>query len=310
MKPTLRWKRKNEMEPTIKISYDPEPQNSFSDSTPPPIPPYLEPEPNDKRGRWLLIGILGFVGLGIICVLSIGVFFLSKIAEHKDAPTATVLPSNTPTAITFQATNTRPRLPTQKSPDANATQFSDDFSNSNSGWWVGSTDEVEASYYQGHSYVMGVKQPNYYLVVTSPDLFADPVRNVIINVRGKQADGDTGEFGVVCRYQDSDNFYLAGITGDSFYIGKLVYGEWVFLTDPGKQPLPSNMPDQDGFLTIGLSCNDSFIVLEINGIGAAHVTDDEFSTGDAGLCVWSGDQPGQEGYYAQAFFEDFSASLP
>jgi hypothetical protein len=59
-----------------------------------------------------------------------------------------------------------------------------------------------------------------------------------------------------------------------------------------------------------MSCTDSFIVLEVNGVGAAHVTDQDFSSGDIGLCVWAGEQPDHSGYYARANFDDFSAALP
>ena len=118
-----------------------------------------------------------------------------------------------------------------------------------------------------------------------------------------------GEYGVVCRYQDIDNFYLAGISGNQFYIGKQVKGKWTYLTDPKWQTLPDSTPDQDGYQSIGLSCIDSFLVLEVNGIGAAHVTDDEFSAGQAGLCVWGGETAGKGGYFARAGFDDFSAEL-
>ena len=87
-------------------------------------------------------------------------------------------------------------------------------------------------------------------------------------------------------------------------------GDWSFLTDPGWQDLPDNKPDADGYLSISMSCIDSLIVLEVNGVGAAHVTDQDFSSGDSGLAVWAGPTLNHAGYYAQAAFDDFSVSLP
>ncbi len=108
-------------------------------------------------------------------------------------------------------------------------------------------------------------------------------------MRAQPAVGDTGEYGLVCRYQDIDNFYLAGISGNQFYIGKQAGEEWTYLTSPKWQILPDSTPDAEGYQVLRMSCIDSFIVLEVNGIGAAHVTDSEFSTGQAGLFVWAGD---------------------
>ncbi len=83
-----------------------------------------------------------------------------------------------------------------------------------------------------------------------------------------------------------------------------------FLTDPGWQDLPDATPDADGYFSISMSCIGSFIVLEVNGVGAAHVTDQDFSSGDSGLAVWAGSTPNGAGNYAQAAFDDFSVALP
>ena len=174
---------------------------------------------------------------------------------------------------------------------------------------VVSSDGSDVSYNQLGFYEMGVKQANSYFISLAPDHFPSPVTNVLLNVRAQPAVGDTGEFGLVCRYQDIDNFYLAGISGDQFYIGKQVGGKWTYLTSPKWQTLPDSTPDAEGYQVLRMSCIDSFIVLEVNGIGAAHVTDSEFSTGQAGLFVWAGDTAGRGDYYARAAFDDFSAEL-
>jgi hypothetical protein len=269
--------------------------------------------PAAKRGRLFYLGISGIASGGVFCILSVVAFILAAYVNQKAAPQASVLPVSNPTATILPATETglpvSPEPTTTIGSGVEATQFSDDFSNTNGGWYVGSTDNFDANYFQGN-YDMGVRTPKYYFVSLLPDPFPDPIQNIIVTVRGKLAPGNTGEIGVVCRYQDIDNFYLAAISGDRFYIGKQVNGAWTYLTSPNLQPLPDSTPDQDGYLSIGFSCIDSFIVLEVNGIGAAHFTDEELSAGNIGLYVYGGDQIGQSGYYAQGYFDDFSAELP
>jgi hypothetical protein len=225
----------------------------------------------------------------------------------KKAPTvATALPASPPTATSpMVATD----LPVTQSPLPAPTTFQDDFSRPDSGWMVTSTQDVDAGYNPQEFYELGVKQPKTYLVALAPDNFADPVKNVLLSVHAQPALGDSGEYGLVCRYQDNDNFYLAGISGNQFYIGKQVNGQAIYLTSPKWQTLPDSTPDAQGYFSIKLSCIDSFIVLEVNGVGAAHVTDDTFSSGQVGLAVWADATAGKGGYYARTAFDDFSAEV-
>ena len=286
-----------------------------------PNPPPVQPASvRAKRGRLFYLGVAGLVLGAGCCLLSVVALLVSASLNHKTAPAATVLPASLPAATsTMEAINIPSAtpglaeitaLPATQVSVVNGGPYKDDFSNSDSGWKVFSTDVADESYNPLGFYEMGVKQTSTYSVSLAPAAFPEPVKDIVITVRAQPALGDTGEFGVVCRYQDIDNFYLAGISGNQFYIGKQVKGEWTYLTSPKWQTLPVSTPDQDGYLSIGLSCTDAFIVMEVNGIGAAHVTDNEFSAGQAGLCVWAGDTAGKGGYFARAAFDDFSASLP
>jgi hypothetical protein len=299
------------------------PNASFDPASRIPYPPE-KPAASAKRSKWLYIGLGAGILLVVCCFLVALGLFLSGILKQKPAPAASAVPDLSPTETTLP--ETIPDLPVSLPTDTNlpenipglATQppvfstspYSDNFSNTNSGWPVASTDSYETSYNSSGFYEMAVKKANYHLVANSPDHFPKPVKNIILGVRAQPAQGNTGEYGVFCRYQDIDNLYMAGISGNQFYIAKLVAGKWTYLTNPGMQPLPSNTPDAQGYNVIAMSCIDSFIVLEINGVGAAHVTDDTFSTGNVGLYVLGTDKVGQGGYYARAGFTDFSAKLP
>jgi hypothetical protein len=262
---------------------------------------------------WLVFGtvILGMAVLACSCgSLS------SLVPTPTAAPIKTVPPLPTapkPPVIATEPPPTATSLPEDTAtlpPVYSTSPYKDDFSNSNSGWDVYSSDNTGSSYNSSGFYEMDVKQPNYYLVSLAPDHFARPLKDVILNVRAQPGVGNTGDYGVVCRYQDIDNFYMAGINGTQFYIGKEVKGEWIYLTDPKWQDLPNLTPDAEGYNIIGMSCINSFIVLEVNGIGAAHVTDDTFSDGDAGVIVWSYEDQDKFGFYARAAFDDFSLELP
>ena len=277
-----------------------------------------------KRSRLFYFGLAGLIAGGTCCILGAVALIFSYVLNKQAAPAAVILTAATPAETALPATSTPlpASLPTNtslpvstattalQSTGGNATQFTDNFSKSNSGWMVVSTDASDESYNSLGFYEMGVKQADSYIVSLPPYNLAKPVKNILIHVRAQPAVGDTGQYGVVCRYQDNDNFYLAGISRNRFYIGKLVKGKWNYLTSPGWQNLPNSTPDADGYQVISMSCIDAFIVLEVNGIGAAHVADEEFSTGDVGLCVWAGDTAGRGGYFAQAAFDDFSAELP
>ena len=300
---------------TILAYPTPPPQNPPTPPAPPqvPMPPPLEPK---KRGKWLYIGVAGAVIVGVCCLLGVVALVvfnnLQKKAAPVQSPLGTAVPVIFPPATSLPLATLPPAatIPPAPASDPVTTSFSDDFSNSESGWEVISSNGYETSYGSLGTFEMGVKNANSYLVSTSPDSIARPLKDVILKVRAEPAVGDTGSYGVVCRYQDINNFYMAGISGNSFYIGKQVNGKWSFLTDPGWQDLPDAKPDADGYFSIAMSCIDSFIVLEVNGVGAAHVTDQDFSSGNIGLAVWAGEQPDHSGYYARANFDDFSAALP
>jgi hypothetical protein len=288
-----------------------------------PFPPE-QPKPSAKRNKWLYIGIGGAIVVGGCCILIVVALVLSGVLNRKPAPAATSQPGIIPTepslppvntsvpasqpTVTIQAENVP--APTPRASGGSTSPFSDNFSDGTSGWAVSSTDIFEVSYNTSGFYEMAVKKANSFAVSKSPDNFPKPIANMILKVRAQPGFGNTGDYGVVCRYQDIDNFYMAGITGKQFFIGKLINGEWTYLTSPDIQPLPSLTPDAYGYNIIAMSCIDSFIVLEVNGIGAAHITDDALSTGDVGLVVWAGETADKFGYYAHAGFDDFSAELP
>lgn len=113
--------------------------------------------------------------------------------------------------------------------------------------------------------------------------------NVIITVQARQISGpNNNAYGLICRYQNEQNFYIFLISGDGYYnIGKYQSGsdQIIYLTDNG-QFQPSEYINQ-GVATnqIRASCIGNQLSLSVNGLPLYTTTDPTFVTGDIGLGV-------------------------
>lgn len=121
------------------------------------------------------------------------------------------------------------------------------------------------------------------------------LEDVIISVETRQLSGpDDNAFGVICRYQSEDNFYVFLISGDGYYsIGKYQAGseEVIYLTEDG-QFAESDVINQGASTNlIEASCIGDELSLAVNGVSLLTVSDPTFVTGDIGLAA-STLQPG------------------
>jgi hypothetical protein len=113
--------------------------------------------------------------------------------------------------------------------------------------------------------------------------------DVIITVQARQSSGpNNNAYGVLCRYQDENNFYIFLISGDGYYaIGKYQTGEQqvTYLT-PNQEYVFSDLINQ-GVATnlVRVSCVGNELSLSVNGLPLVTVTDDSFSGGDVGVGV-------------------------
>lgn len=113
--------------------------------------------------------------------------------------------------------------------------------------------------------------------------------DVIVTVQARQTSGpNNNAYGVLCRYQDENNFYIFLISGDGYYaIGKYQTGEQqiTYLT-PNQEYVFSDLINQ-GVATnlLRVSCIGNELSLSVNGLPLVTVTDDSFAGGDVGLGV-------------------------
>lgn len=117
----------------------------------------------------------------------------------------------------------------------------------------------------------------------------------VITAEARQVEGpDDNAYGLICRYQNEENFYLFLISGDGYYaIGKYQSGsdEIEYLTED-KQFQSSDAINQGSATNrIEASCIGNELSLAVNGLALLTVTDPTFVTGDIGVAA-STLQPG------------------
>ncbi len=166
--------------------------------------------------------------------------------------------------------------------------FRDDFSNDNSGWDVYS-DEIGTTDYINDEYRIRVEEVQY-------DVWAFPYKdyaNVDITVEArKEAGPDDNNFGVICRAETDESFYMGLVASDGYYViqkmtpegYERLSGEYFDYSDAINQGSATN--------TIRLTCVGDTITLYANGTQLASVQDTEFTAGDVGLLAGTFDTGG------------------
>jgi hypothetical protein len=180
--------------------------------------------------------------------------------------------------------------------------YQDDFSNIFSGWdRVNGSDGV-TDYAEG-GYRIFSATADYYMWATPGRSFPDDVRIEVDVTRKGGSESDV--FGVLCRYQDKDNFYILMISADGQAgIAKRSAGGLAMLSG---ESLVFHPEIQLGLASNHLraDCAGTNLTLYANGVLVASAADSEFSGGDAGLWLGAYDRPGSE-----VFFDNFIVRKP
>ncbi len=169
--------------------------------------------------------------------------------------------------------------------DGGAALFHDDFSGEQECGWAlysqgGAVVEIDANVFR-----ISTSQPGQIWWSNPGRDFAD----VIVTAQARQSSGpDDNAYGVICRYQDEENFYLFLISGDGYFtIGKYESGnpQVTYLTEDGRFQPTDTINQGVATNLIRASCIGDELSLAINGIPVITVTDAAFATGDIGLGV-------------------------
>jgi len=179
--------------------------------------------------------------------------------------------------------------------------FQDDFSTPTGGW----------SRLRDASGITDYDQGGYRIQVLQPDteFWSHPglqVDDVTIEVEARILAGpDENLLGVICRYQDEQNFYFFLIGNDGFFvIGKYKNGEQSFI---GMETFGFHPALQENRATdlIRADCIANTLTLSVNETQIATVQDDDFSSGDIGLIAGTFDEPGTD-----VLFDNFVVRKP
>jgi hypothetical protein len=179
--------------------------------------------------------------------------------------------------------------------------YSDDFSDPDSGWDRVQAEEGVTDYENGQ-YRIFVDQAQH-------DDWANPGQSftdVQVEADATKIGGpDDNDFGLICRYQDVENFYAFLISSDGYY-AIMKY------SDGGSETIGS-----DGMLStdavfqgdttnhLRADCIGDALSLYANGELVHSVSDSAFASGDVGLIAGTFEEPG-----ADIAFDDFVVLQP
>ncbi len=182
--------------------------------------------------------------------------------------------------------------------------FKDDFSDSGSGWSVEQTDNGTTSYENG-GYRIHVITPNY-------DKWGNPEKSFQSDVRIEVDATETAgpndiDMGILCRYQDTDNFYQLIITVDGYAgIIKNVGGNTSIISSAdGKLQPVKGINSGSSSNHIRADCIGDTLTLYANGDQVATATDSSLTGGDVGLIAGNYDTGG-----ADVLFNNFFVYKP
>jgi hypothetical protein len=198
---------------------------------------------------------------------------VSGLSGAGSSPNPPAAPPSTP--ITPQA------LPGRPPPSS---QLFEDFSNP--GVWPVTNTGTYATGYQGGYYVISVSAPRSDTwAVAGYDFGA----SVWVETTAQFLQTSmSSHYGVICRYQDANNFYYFSVQdGGNYFVARYKNGVTKLLGS-GK-PEYSPAINRGGANLIQLACIGNELHLSINDVQLGVVVDYEFSHGDVGLIAGAGD---------------------
>lgn len=197
------------------------------------------------------------------------------VGKPPTAPAATPVP---PTPVVTPTRTLRPVF------------FSDDFSDTGSGWDSGTDEDSEWGYQDGEYRIL-VTKPKW-VVWIKPGTSYD-IANLSLSVEAHSVAGtDDNEYGVIFRYLDGDNFYMFTISSDGqYHVQMQVKNEWVPL-----KPWTKSAIIHQGRATnlIRVEARGTELQFFVNGELLTIVDDATFTSGNFGLVVGTFDEGGVE----------------
>ncbi len=166
--------------------------------------------------------------------------------------------------------------------------YHDDFSNPANGWLQTVSTNGTLGYADG-AYHMLVQSAGYDLWAVSGQTYGD----VQIEVDATRLAGPvSNRLGLICRFQDMDNYYFFIISSDGYYaIGKIKNGA-ASLLGQGMMAYSAAIVQGSAPNRLRFDCIGNTLTGTVNGQAIAITNDADFSGGDAGLIAGAFDETG------------------
>jgi hypothetical protein len=214
---------------------------------------------------------------------------------------ATITPAETvtPTGSQTPAATPQTALPSTSTALLTKVVLEDDFSN-HKFWFTETNNQFSIEFVQG-GYQFTVNAPNAPVRSVRSTEYGD----VGVRTVAQQTNGPVnGYYGVICRYQDGDNFYALVVSSDGTYgIAKMMKGEFGFLQEGSAQAgviKPAGTDNQ-----VQGDCVGDTLTLFANGQQLAQVRDGDFPNGVVGLIAGTRKETG-----TQVVFKNFTVLQP
>lgn len=255
---------------------------------------------------WWITGCIVFICLVLACIaVVIGAYRYTKLFSFlnptQEAQTTDVLQIDVDTPLPVLSTQVS-NLSTQSLSQTSSVLFFDDFSDPGSGW-----DQVDETNYSTNYY-----NDTYRIKINDDmsDSWANPSNrkfsDVIIEADATKNGGpDDNDFGLICRYQDTQHYYYAVISSDGYYGIFKVTSESTDIL--GRDNMEYSDYIKQGLMinTIRFECVGESLTLYVNSQLLDQQTDNEYSTGNVGLIAGTYDTPGTD-----ILFDNFTVYSP
>jgi len=164
--------------------------------------------------------------------------------------------------------------------------FQDDFSDEQSGWLIGSS-VYDLKAYSPEGFMILVNAPH----TKSWSLPGMRFSDISLSVTARKLAGpENNSFGVLCRFQDSHNYYSFLVGSDGYYgVVKVLNGTETLLGSPVMDYSVDILPF-DAENNITAECSGDTLSLTVNDTLLISVQDSDLSYGDVGLVVESRDE--------------------
>lgn len=179
--------------------------------------------------------------------------------------------------------------------------FADDFSDPPSGWGIRNEEGAQVGYFaNGLRFLIEKSHLDFWSVA------GQEFQDVSIEVDAiKYAGPDNNDFGVICRYQDQNNFYMFVISSDGYYgIAKLKDGQYSMISSD-KLQYSEVITQGQAVNHLRVDCVGDRLSLYANGRKLVETRDADFASGDVGLVAGAYQEKGVE-----ILFDNFVVKKP